>query len=49
MSKQEMLEKLIAEHENEECNCNFEDESFCLAGAYLNGCITLEETLLDIE
>ena len=48
-SKQEILDQLITEHENETCTCNFEEECFCLAGSYINGCISLEDTLEELE
>ena len=44
------LERLIEEHENNLCNCDLTDfgMGMCLAGQYINSCITLDETLEEL-
>lgn len=51
MTKQEILIQLIKEHDNGNCNCDLTEGGYglCLAGAYLEGCMNLEDTLNDIE
>lgn len=51
MDNKEILNKLIKEHESEKCCCDltYEGAGFCLAGEYLNSCISLEDTLKEIE
>lgn len=47
----EILKELIDDHENEVCNCDlrYEGTGHCFAGAYINGEMTLEDTLEDID
>ena len=49
--KMEILEQLITEHNEEECNCDLTDGGMglCLAGEYLESCRTLEDVLEDID
>ena len=51
MTKQEVLNQLIKEHEEGKCCCDlrYEGAGLCLAGAYIEGCVDLEDTLNDIE
>lgn len=50
-NKKEILKILIEEHEQEKCCCDLRDEGngLCLAGEYIQGCSTLEDTLNNIE
>lgn len=50
-SKQEILDELIIEHENGKCNCDLTEggTGLCLAGAYIEGCVSLEDTLNDLD
>lgn len=51
MTKQEILNKLIKEHEEGNCCCDLTEGGIglCLAGAYIEGCMNLKDTLNDIE
>lgn len=51
MTKQEVLNQLIKEHEDGKCCCDlsYGGTGLCLAGAYIEGCVSLEDTLNDIE
>ena len=51
MDSKEILNKLIEEHEQEKCCCDLTDggTGLCLAGEYLNSCMSLEDTLKEIE
>lgn len=51
MTKQEILNQLIKDHENCNCCCDLTESGYglCLAGAYLEGCVSLEDILRDIE
>lgn len=51
MGKIKMLEQLVKEHDEGECNCDLTEGGYglCLAGAYLEGCMSLEDTLNDIQ
>ena len=50
MIKQEILNQLIKEHEETNCCCDLTEggTGLCLVGAYLEGCVSLEDTLNDI-
>lgn len=51
MDKLKILNQLIREHEEEKCSCDLTEGGYglCLAGAFLEGCMSLEDTLRDIE
>lgn len=50
-SSREILDELIIEHEEERCDCDLTDygRGHCIAGAYLNSEMSLEDTLEEIE
>lgn len=51
ITKQEILNQLIREHEEGNCCCDLTEGGIglCLPGAYVEGCVSLEDTLRDIE
>lgn len=51
MSKEIILNQLIKEHEKSNCCCDLTEggTGLCLGGAYLEGCVSLEDALNDIE
>lgn len=51
MKKEDILNQLIKEHDEGKCNCDlrYEGTGLCIASAYLEGCMSLEDTLNDID